>query len=234
MITPFLGPVPRGWPCLRCYPHVATDRLRSYGNRSVASKATFPRPSAPFLHGQNSITYDARHGVPGDMLTDLQARRDGGPSPRPTAPASAGGAVGTMQANMVRKASLVIFTGAPKALAPARRSSMANWHTRMPWTHCTTRVVNPCRKVRSPASPPDVRAGKAAGNPGPAAGRPWHSSRLMARGNLPPQLICACPMFSIRSRRIRTATAARSEMYSDPVISLVRQSRPPQRSRGTK
>ena len=40
---------------------------------------------------------------------------------------------------------------------------------------------------------------------GPAAGRPWHSSRLTAGGNLPPQLTCACPMFSIRSRRIRNS-----------------------------
>ena len=63
MMTRFLGLVPRGGPCLRCHPHVATDRLRYYGNRSVASRATFPGPSAPFLRGQSSITYDARHGV---------------------------------------------------------------------------------------------------------------------------------------------------------------------------
>jgi hypothetical protein len=58
-------------------------------------------------------------------------------------------------------------------------------------------------QLAAPVSP--RRAGEAARDPGPAVGRPWHSSRLTARGNLPPQLICACPMFSIRSRRIRNS-----------------------------
>lgn len=58
-------------------------------------------------------------------------------------------------------------------------------------------------QIAAPVSP--RRAGEAARDPGPAAGRPWHSSRLTARGNLPSQLICACPMFSIRSRRIRNS-----------------------------
>src|SRR5208282_2955874 len=82
MITPFLGLVPRGGPCLRCYPHVATDRLPYYGNRSVASRAAFPRPSAPVLtrteldHVRRPPQRDSRSLLFGDL------GRAGGPGDR--------------------------------------------------------------------------------------------------------------------------------------------------------